>query len=181
MPDDIPNKILYCYSVEQPMYGEIRGVLPRIIFHKGLPTKEDIAQLDDGNHNMVILDDLMTKLQKSDDILDMFILQSHHMSISVIYLMQNVFHQGKYCRTIALNTQYLVLFKNPRDSSQVRLLARQIFPLYPLALVEAYTDATQGGDYGYLFLDLTQQCKEKLRMRSHITPEHYTIVYTPVR
>ena len=35
-PQGIPNKILYCYTAEQPMYGEMRHVLPYIIFHKGL-------------------------------------------------------------------------------------------------------------------------------------------------
>ena len=176
-----PIKILYCYSVEQPMYVEIKNTLPQVIFNRGLPTREEIKSFADGNHNMIILDDLMTKVQKSDEILDMFILDSHHLNISVIYMVQNIFHQGKYCRTIALNTQYMVLFKNPRDSSQIKNLARQIYPMYPHALTEAYIDATSGVQYGYLFIDLTQQCKEELRMRAHITPDQYTVLYRPSR
>ena len=36
--------------------------------------------------------------------------------------------QGKSSRTINLNTNYIILFKNPRDKYQVYLLARQMFP-----------------------------------------------------
>ena len=115
------------------------------------------------------------------DMLEMFILGSHHLNISVFYLTQNIFHQGKYSKTISLNTQYLALFKSPRDSSQINYLARQVFPSTPQALTEAYQDATESEPYGYLFLDLTQECKQIFRMRTHITHEHYTIVYTPIR
>ena len=178
---DLPDKILYCYSIEQPMYIEMKQIIPNITFHKGLPSKELIESMRSDKHNLCVLDDLITRLQKSEDILEMFILGSHHFNISVFYLTQNIFHQGKFSRTITLNTQYLALFKTPRDSSQIMYLARQVFPTAPKALTEAYHDAVESGDFGYLFLDLTQQCKESLRMRSHITPEHYTIVYTPVR
>ena len=181
-PDgDTPHNILYCYSIEQPMYLEMKEIIPNITFHKGLPSRDTIEGLGNEDHNLVVLDDLITRLQKSEDILEMFLLGSHHLNISVFYLTQNIFHQGKYSRTITLNTQYLTLFKTPRDSSQIKYLARQVFPSTPHALSEAYYDATESQDFGYLFLDLSQQCKESLRMRSHITPDHYTIVYTPIR
>ena len=178
---DAPKKTLYCYSVEQPLYVLMRDTLPGISFQKGLPTKDDITSLSHNTHNLIILDDLITKLQKSEEILDMFTLGSHHLRISVFYLTQNIFYQGKNGRTIALNTQYLVLFKNPRDSSQINHLARQVFPRASSALAEAYQDATGGESYGYLFIDLTQECQDRLRMRSHVTPEHNTIVYIPIR
>ena len=39
----------------------------------------------------------------------------HHRNLSIMYIVQNVFCQGKRSRTIVLNTKYMVLFKNPRD------------------------------------------------------------------
>ena len=38
------------------------------------------------------------------------------------------FCQGKFSRTISLNTNYLILFKNPRDNNQISVLARQMYP-----------------------------------------------------
>ena len=42
--------------------------------------------------------------------------------------MQNIFQKGTHARTISTNIQYMVLFKNARDQSQIRTLAMQIFP-----------------------------------------------------
>jgi len=53
---------------------------------------------------------------------------SHHMEVSVLYLTQNIFYGEKQNRTIGLNAHYLVLFKNPRDATQVSHLARQMYP-----------------------------------------------------
>ena len=48
--------------------------------------------------------------------------------ISVIYIVQNLFHQGKGSRSISLNSHYLLLFKNPRDKLQILTLAKQMYP-----------------------------------------------------
>ena len=52
---------------------------------------------------------------------------SHHRNLSVIYIVQNLFHQGKGSRSISLNSHYLVLFKNPRDKLQILTLAMQMY------------------------------------------------------
>ena len=62
----------------------------------------------------------------------------HHVGISVIYLAQNLFRRGKYSCDLSLNMDYIVLFKNVRDSSQIGHLARQMFPR-----IWAFQDATQ--------------------------------------
>ena len=54
--------------------------------------------------------------------------ESHHSDTSVIYLVQNLFSKNKESRTISLNAQYMIVFKNPRDSSQLANLARQMYP-----------------------------------------------------
>ena len=70
----------------------------------------------------------MTKAKYDQRIADLFTKGSHHRNISIVYLTQNVFPQGRACRDIALNTQYLVLFNNPIDRQQVATLARRIYP-----------------------------------------------------
>ena len=79
-----------------------------------------------------------------------------------------MFHQGGQHRTRNLNVHYLVLFKNPRDSTAIDFVARQAFPDKRKFLLQAYKDATFDQPYGYLFLDFTQQCPENLRVRTDI-------------
>ena len=62
-----------------------------------------------------MFDDLMTEAKCDQRIADLFTKGSHHRNISVVYLTQNLFPQGKACRDIILNTQYMVLFNNPID------------------------------------------------------------------
>ena len=84
--------------------------------------------INPGKQNLIIFDDLMTEAKCDQRIADLFTKGSHHRNISIVYLTQNVFPQGKACRDIALNTQYLVLFNNPIDRQQVATLARRIYP-----------------------------------------------------
>ena len=93
--------------------------------YTGIPDYLDNAQLmDPSKRNLIIFDDLMTKAKCDQRISDLFTKGSHHKNISIVYLTQNVFPQGRACRDIALNTQYLVLFNNPIDRQQVATLAR---------------------------------------------------------
>jgi hypothetical protein len=51
---------------------------------------------------------------------------SHHRNLTVIYIVQDLFHQSRVMRTVSLNSHYLVLFKNPRDKLQIRNLVTQM-------------------------------------------------------
>ena len=53
----------------------------------------------------------MTKLFTED---------SQHLNMTVVYLVQNVFDQGKAMRGVSFKSHYEVLFKNPEDKSQIR-------------------------------------------------------------
>ena len=71
-----------------------------------------------------------------------------------MYLIQNLYQQDKGARDTSLSANYLVLFKNPRDRSQVRVLAQQIFPRRPNFLVSVFEDTVRK-PYSYLCSDLT--------------------------
>jgi hypothetical protein len=73
---------------------------------------------------------------------DLFTKGSHHRNVSVILIIQNLFHQGRFCRDISLNAKYLVLLKNVRDKQQFSYLARQVYPEHSDSLYRAYLDAT---------------------------------------
>ena len=90
--------------------------------------------------------------------------------------MQNVFNKGKENRTISLNSHYIVLFKNPRDASQITHLAKQMYPGNIKFMQEAFHDATSD-PHGYLLIDLKQDTPEHLRLRSRIFPGQHQWVY----
>ena len=103
---------------------------------------------------------------------------SHHRNVSVIFLTQNMYYKSKQARTMSLNTQYLVLFKNPRDATQVATLGRQMYPNNSKFLVEAFQDATKR-PYGYLLLDLRADTLENYRVRTNIFAGERQYVYIP--
>ena len=165
----VPEKIIYCYGEYQPLFNDY----PQVTFREGLPNNDEF----DGKHRtLLILDDLMT--EAGDGVSNLFTKISHHRNVSVIFLTQNMYHKSKQARTMSLNTQYLVLFKNPRDATQVATLGRQMYPNNSKFLVEAFKDATKG-PYGYLLLDLRADTLENYRVRTNIFAGERQYVYIP--
>ena len=118
-------------------------------------------------------------MQETDEsIANLFTKGSHHRNISVVFLVQNMFHKNKHIRTISLNSHYMVLFKNPRDASQFAALARQMYPNQSAFALEAYKDATQQ-PFSYLFVDLRPEQDDTLRLRANIFPGETQYVYVP--
>ena len=90
--------------------------------------------------------------------------------------MQNLFPKNKESRTISLNSQYIVVFKNPRDVSQ---MAKQMYPGRVKFVQEAFADATST-PYGYILVDVEQDTPEDLRLRTSILPDDSVqYVYMP--
>ena len=77
---------------------------------------------------MVGVDELMTRAWQSKQISKLFTEDAHKKNFNRDFSFQNLFYQGREMRTISLNAHYLVLSKKPRDKSQIRYLANQIFP-----------------------------------------------------
>ena len=109
----------------------------------------------------------MTEAKCDQRIADLFTKGSHHRNISIVYLTQNVFPQGRACRDIDLNMQYLVLFNNPIDRQQVATLARRIYPSTCATFMRKFEDATVR-PYGYLVLDLKSSTSEQDRLQTDI-------------
>ena len=165
-----PERILYCNGVYQDIFSKIEGVE----FNEGLPS---LSEFDGSKKCLLILDDLMH--ETNDVVTKLFTRVSHHTNTSIIFITQNLFHAGKETRTITLNSQYLVLFKNVRDKSQIAHLARQMYPGKSQHMVEAYIDATSQ-PYSYLFVDLKPCTDDKHRLKASIFPDDkHNYVYVP--
>ena len=91
----------------------------------GIPTAlEQGAYFNVNKRNLIVFHNQMIDAGKDKRIVNLFTRGPHHQNLSVIYFVQNLFHQGKDSRSISLNSHYLVLFKNPRDKLQVLTLAK---------------------------------------------------------
>ena len=111
---------------------------------------------------------------------ELFTKGSHHRNISLVLITQNLFHQGPSSRDISLNSKYIVVFKNPRDKTQIVHLARQVYPENISSFHKTYLEACKD-PHTYLFLDLTQSINDLLRFRTKIFPGETCEVFAPVQ
>lgn len=173
------SQILYCYGIYQDLFDQMQNDIPNFTLHEGLPSKEEIENFNiKQKHSLIVLDDLMHVVGQSPEMELLFTQGCHHRKLSVIFITQNIFQQAKFSRTIALNTHYLILFRNLRDASQVSHLGRQLYPGKKQILMDAYNDATRVS-YGYLVIDMSPHSEDKYRLRTHILPGEDPVVYTP--
>jgi len=164
------KEIVWCYGAAVPNLS-----VSNVRFHHGIP---DMETFEIQPNSLLILDDLMS--ETNAHVADLFTKFAHHKSLSVIFIVQNLFPKGKHARDISLNAHYIVVFKNPRDKLQIQYLARQIMPHHSKGVVEVFEKATVK-PHSYLLFDLTQQTPDPLRIRSQIFPDESMHVYTHVK
>jgi hypothetical protein len=165
------EKIWWCYSEDQPLYKNMKR---NVNFVHGMPDLQHIRAFSP-RPQLLILDDLMQEMKNSANLIQLFTKGCHHWNISVIHIVQNIFFEG--LRTSRINSDYLILFKNPADQLQAQTLARFIFPTKQKYFLEAYNDATSL-PHGYLFIDLTQNASDLHRIKTDILTNKPT-VYVP--
>ena len=177
MVDSKISEVVWCYSEPQLLHDELREkVKVPIKFVQGLPDMLEIVPESKPPPRLLIIDDLM---RESDGrVVDVFSKGSHHRNLSVIFITQNIFHQGKGARDMSLNAHYIVVFKNPRDRSQINTFSRQVYPENTKFVQEAFSDATSR-PHTYLLFDMRQATPEPFRFRSEIFPEDEHFVYVP--
>ena len=158
--DQQPKRIVWC-SDSKPANGDYYYV-------KGLPKLELIKPYD-----LIVIDDLFLEASESKDISALFTKYTHHLPCGVIFLTQNLFYQSRQQRNRALNTHYLILFKNPRDALAIQILGKQM----AINAKEIYKDATKE-PHSYLIIDFHQSTPEEIRFRTRVLPHEYPpIVY----
>jgi hypothetical protein len=139
--------IVLAYTMHQSLY-EVMGVeliegFPKII----------------KPNTLLILDDMM--LECSKEMASLFT-RMRHVNVSTIFIVQNLFFDNKFMRTISRNAHYMVVFPNPRDTAMINTLGSQMFPAKPKFIVNAFLDATSV-PYGYLFIDLKPNVKHRIK------------------
>jgi hypothetical protein len=181
---DVPtNNIFYFYQHWQPSFEIFRkeGLVTEWLCE--LPTiqvlEEKTAPFKDAEGSIVVIDDFMGQL--NEDISSLFTFLCHSNRVSVFLMTQNVFAKNPVFRTISLNSQYVFIFKNSRDSSQITNYAKQFSPGDTDWVVDSFRECTRAA-FSYLLFDHHQTQEEEIRVRSHILVQQWPMrVWGPAR
>ena len=126
----------------------------------------------------MIIDDLMEEVSKSKMTVDIFTKYSYHRNMTVIFSVRKLYGNSHNSRVISQNAHVLILFKNPRDSSSVQILGRQMFPTAKNFLSEAFLDATKK-PFSYLVVNSHQRTDERMRVIGNLFEDSDVTVYIP--
>lgn len=107
---DSSLRVLYFYGQIQPDFELTANT---VICWRQVQSLEDfdLTLVQKLQANLVVVDDLMTLLGSSRQLSDMFTKASHHMNVSVVFILQNLFHRGSEIRNLSLNSHYVVVSK----------------------------------------------------------------------
>ena len=164
--DPKPEKVLWCYSEWQPLYDEMSeaGLVDEFI--KGLNYEDYI---DGKTPTLLVIDDLQDEVSCDEAVAELFKRGCHHRNLGVIFIVQNLFFQGKKCRDIAVNTQYVIVFRNPSDKMQMNRFAQRCYPGKVPSIMKLYEEEICSQPHRYLLFDFTQNVNENARIRTGIT------------
>ena len=129
--------------------------------------------MDKPGSKLLVFDDMMEEASERVDVKHLFT-RGRHQDTSVVFLTQNLYHQSRHSREISLNTDYMVLFKNPRDAMIITTLGKQMGNAK--FLTDAYEQATMK-PFSYLFVDLRSDTVEELRYRSNVLDGDMQVVF----
>ncbi len=154
-----PKNIYYMYKVEQDFMKTWSETEEQPIrFIHGL----NFEEMDTSEPSMLIIDDLM--LSNNKDIVELFILGSHHRQVSLFYITQNLFLNDPLYRTMSINSHYFVIFANKRNGRQVQTLAQQIYiGKEQKRITNAYKRAG-GKQWGFIMLSLVPELPKELEV-----------------
>ena len=168
---DPPETIIYVYKIWQCKFDEMKSVV-----HGFIEDNENIIQqikeIALGQSIFVIFDDLINS-KSLVDIATLFTVDGRHMNMSMAFLSQRMFVNNEHFRQISQNCDYFCIFKNPRNSSEIRTLAQQLTP-GSLELIEIYKEATKK-PFTYLLINLTQECDPNVKYISNVFDENHSV------
>jgi len=167
-------KVVWCYGQYQNGY---KNIIPNsnVSYREGLISEDELISL---KPQLLVIDDLQSELCSSREMADLFMKKSHHLNISVILILQNIFAQGSQMRNISLNAHYQCAFKNNRDSEQLLRFGRQACPRQLPFFNDMLKDIFST-KFGYLFCDFHPTTPEQIKFRTEILPKSIPLP-TPV-
>lgn len=168
--------VLWVHGQWQKAYENPIAENVHVTYVEGLPDEDLIMRR---RPDLIVIDDLMNELGKNEKLANLFTKGSHHLNVSIVFIVQNIFHKAPVMRTVSVNAHYFILMKNPRDRSQIRHLAGQTHTGNTKFLVDAYNHATKE-PFSYIRVDNTQDTPDDLRVLTKLTPEETSNKFSPI-
>ena len=158
-----PDRVIIIYKVFQEIYNTFDKYLPTSYYAE---EECDLEELTKSNTErlLIICDDLYFS-KKLDEISEHFLIKGRHRNTSWIVLTQSIFNQSAL-KNISRNSTHMTLFKSVR-LNEPHILFSQLRPRSSKVLQDIYSDATEK-PYGYLDIDLSQTCPDKLRYKTDL-------------
>ena len=171
-----PAFVVLIYESWQSSYDEMLQRKYINLSIKGLSDIDYLKEIFTENKNkggtLLIIDDQMQYIDQN--VVSIFTIYSHHYNVTCLLLTRSLLLSNKLYRTVSLNSNYLVLMKNTRDSSSVTQLAKQTHPFRTRFITDAYLHATKK-PYSYLLLDLRQETPGEIRIRGDVFCDPMTL------
>ena len=170
-------KLLWFSGTSQPeLFKRIKNAFPGTVQFFVSSDSEIYSKIEsEGRNSTIVLDDIMHEMLGLSDIGKLFTKGRSHLNCNVILLWQNVFPKGPEMRNLSINAQHIVLFKNPRDKSQIRYFAQQVAPGKVHNFLDVFEDCTKR-NYGYLHCDFSQNTPEEIRYKTNILPDEQPVI-----
>ena len=159
-----PTLVIYVYKVWQSKFDEMKSLV-HIFLEDQADVVDKIKEYATGAPTLVVFDDMINSKSLAT-LAPLFTVDARHMNMSLVFLTQRMFVNDEYFRQISQNCDYFIIFKNPRNSAEIRTLAQQITP-GSLHLINIYIEATKD-PFSYLFINLTQECKPQVKFLSQL-------------
>ena len=148
---------IYFFSQHsQSLHNVMQKAMENLEFKQGVNFEFIDSLKNIGTKYLLIFDDSCKDTCNSKA----FATAGRHQGLSTIYIKHNLFHQSKLGRDVDLQNTYIVLFKSPRDVTQVTTLSTQLG--FGSELVDLYRDATSV-PFGYLLFALLPRTDDRLR------------------
>lgn len=169
----LPPNLIILYFKHQPVYSLI-SKLPQFKNIKFIQGSElDFESLQNA---ILVIDDQMESISNNYEFQKLYTKYSHHSSVSVISLTQNLFPRGKVSKDVRLNVHYYIIMKSFTLKGQIKHLGTQLFPGDVKFLPDAYKKACDK-KFSYLVIILHPLWEDELRVCSTIFSSEYLSVY----
>lgn len=172
---DPPKKVIYFYKEWQTKFTDMEQT-------QGVNFIEDndmiIEQIKDFSVPALVIFDDMLNSENLKAVAQLFTVFGRHLNLCLAFLTQRLFNNNEFFRQISQNSDYIGVFKNPRNSREIRTLASQITPK-TLELLTIYQKATKD-PYSYVLINLTQEGLPQLKYISNVFSKNHVVnVYVP--
>ena len=146
-----PRKVIYFYKEWQAKFTDMEQKLGVHFIENNDMIIEQIKEFN--TPALVIFDDMLNSTNLKA-VAQLFTVYGRHLNLCLAFLTQRLFNNNEFFRQISQNSDYMGVFKNPRNSREIRTLASQITPK-TFELLDIYQKATRD-PYSYLLINLTQ-------------------------